>query len=258
MRGRLTSRDKRNALDLLNAQLELRFELIRAVTPKYSEYKYVQSPTFESMTSDKSKVTRSIKQSSTTAKKWSHIDVDATARNGGFTREEAVRKLQEWNDSGAIELQPRGVVHRFRVLKQFPQEELATSRICSLIYKRVEEKEKEDMERIQRVIDFITTSSCLSRELARHFGDEPSVPKDGCGNCQYCLTGAAVRFSRGGTRKGRIDDEKVKAILAATALRDDPRFLARVGFGISSPRVTTEKLGKHPVFGSLSDCDFGV
>jgi RecQ family ATP-dependent DNA helicase len=254
----LTSCDKRNALDLLNAQLELRFGLIRAITPKYSEYKYVKSSTFESMTLDKSKVTTWIKQSSKTAKKWTHIDVDVAAHSGGFTRQEAVRTLQEWNDRGAIELQPSGVVHRFRVLKEFPREELAQSSVCSLIHKRIVEKEKEDMVRVQGVIDFITTSGCLSRELARHFGDESTVPKNGCGSCQYCLTGIAVRFSRGGDRKGRIDDAKVKAILAATPVRDDPRFLARIGFGISSPRVTIEKLGRHSVFGSLSDCDFEV
>jgi len=45
------------------------------------------------------------------------------------------------------------------------------------------------------VRDFITISGCLSRELARHFGDESSVPQDRCGNCQYCLTGVAVQFT---------------------------------------------------------------
>jgi RecQ zinc-binding len=257
-RSILTICEQKNALDLLNAQLELRFELIRAITPKYSEYKYAKAPSFESMTAEKSQTTRSIKQCSKTAKKWTHIDVDAAARSGGFTRQDAVRKLQEWNDSGAIELQPSGVVHQFRVLKQFPRDEPARSSIWSLIYQRTEEKEKEDMERIQAVIDFVTTSGCLSRELARHFGDEASVSEGGCGNCQFCLAGTAIHFSRGGSRKGRIDDAKVKAILVATPVRDDPRFLARVGFGISSPRVTMEKLGRHSVFGSLADCDFEV
>jgi hypothetical protein len=77
---------------------------------------------------------------------------------------------------------------------------------------------------IQGVIDFITTSSCLSHELARHSGDESSVLRDGCGSCQYCLTGIAAQFSRGDDRKGRIDDAKFKAILAATPVRGDPRF----------------------------------
>ena len=94
----------------------------------------------------------------------------------------AVKASHEWNDSGAIELQPSGIMYRFRVLKEFPREGLAQSSVCSLIHKRIEEKEKEDIDRIQRVIDFITTSGCLSRGLARHFGNESSVPQDGCGS----------------------------------------------------------------------------
>jgi hypothetical protein len=106
----------------------------------------------------------------------------------------AVKASHKWNDSGAIELQPSGIMYRFRVFKEFPREGLAQSSVCSLIHQRIEEKEKEDIDRIQGVIDFITTSGCLSRGLVRHFGDESSVPQDRCGSCQYCLTGVAVQF----------------------------------------------------------------
>lgn len=248
---------QKNALDLLNAQLELRFELIRAITPKYSSYKFLKAASFESMTKDASRATKALKAASKTATKWTMVDVDRAA-GGDVTRQDAVRKLQEWNDSGAIELQPSGVVHRFRVMKHFPRGEAAKASVYDNIYKRIEEKEKEDMERIEDVITLITSNACLSRKLARHFGDEQSVPEEGCGHCQFCLTKTPVPFARVGTRKGLIDHAKVKAILAACKVRDDPRFLARIGFGISSPRVTTEKLGKHEVFGSLSDCDFEV
>lgn len=57
-------------------------------------------------------------------------------------------------------------------------------------------------------------------------------------------------------KKEKVDQGKIKAVLAATSVRDDARFLARVAFGISSPRVGIERLGKHKVFGSMSGCDF--
>ena len=252
---------QKNALDLLNAQLELRFGLIRAITPKYSEYKYIKSPTFESRTADRSPVTKALKKWSKTAHKWTHIDVDAASSRGGFPRADAIKKLQEWNDSGAIELQVSGVVNRFRVLKDFPQGEEAKGRIIASIYAQIEAREKSDMHRVQRVIDLVTTPSCLSRELAKHFADDGTVPKDGCGHCNFCLTKSRVEFIRPHdnlSRKGRVDEAKIKAILAATKVRDDARFLARVAFGISSPRVTVEKLGKLAVFGSMDDCDFEV
>ena len=84
--------------------------------------------------------------------------------------------------------------------------------------------------------------------------------RDGCGHCNFCITGTRVEFPQETTEnsRARIDEKKIKAILAATNVRDDARFLARVAFGISSPRVTKEKLGKHEVFGSMTDCNFEV
>lgn len=251
---------RKNALDLLNAQLELRFELIRAITPKYSEYKYVKSPSFSSLTSDGSRVSEALKRHSKSAKKWTHIDVDDAANGGGFSRADAVRKLQEWHNNGAIELQPSGVVNRFRILKDFPQGEAAKYDIIRAIYAQIEAREKSDMDRVRGVIDLITSSSCLARGLAKHFGDEESIPGGGCGHCSFCITKTPIKYIRGDKeqRKGRIDEAKIKEVLSATKVRDDARFLARVAFGISSPRVTAEKLGKHPVFGSMDDCNFEV
>ncbi|KAL8851548.1 MAG: hypothetical protein Q9221_003568 [Calogaya cf. arnoldii] len=249
---------RRNALDLLNAQLELRFELIRAVTPKYSDYKYLKSPLFNDRATDDSKVSSMIKKHSRTAAKWTSVDVDMVAKAGGFPRQAAVRKLQEWNDSGAIELKPTGVINRFKITKPFPQGEAAKHDIIASIYAQIEEREKSDMERVQQVIRFVTTNGCLSRELAKHFSDENSISNKGCGTCSFCITKKRVEYSPSGAqqRKGRIDEFKINAILSATKTRDDASFLARVAFGVSSPRVTAEKLGKHSVFGSMADCDF--
>lgn len=213
-------------------------------------------------------MTKALKKASKTAQKWTRIDVDAAAAGGRFPRANAVNKLQEWNDSGAIELHPSGVVNRFRVMRDFfPQggdDEAAKNAIINSIYALIEAREKSDMQRVKRVIELVTSTStaggCLSRELARHFGDEDTVPRDGCGHCNFCITGTRVEFLQETTEnsRARIDEKKIKAILAATNVRDDARFLARVAFGISSPRVTKEKLGKHEVFGSMTDCDFEV
>ena len=175
-------------------------------------------------------------------------------------RADAVRRLQEWNDNGAIELRPSGVVNRFRVLKDFPQGDAAKNAIITALYAQIEAKEKSDMERIHAVIDLITSKGCLARELARHFGDEASIAENGCENCSFCITGTPVEFIGGDKRQQKepVDEAKIKAVLSATTVRDDARFLARVAFGISSPRVTSEKLSKNAVYGSMNECDFEV
>ena len=225
-------------------------------------YKYAQTPLFATIfSSDKSKIAKLIAKHSKTAKKWTTVDVDLAASEAGLPRADAVRKLQEWNDSAAIELQPSGVVNRFRILKQFPHADSEKDVIITAIYDDILEREKSDMMRIQEVIDLVTATSCLSRKLAGHFGDADSVPKGGCGHCSFCVTKSSVSFIQSNAqqpRKGRINETRAKAILKATDARDDARYLARIAFGISSPRVTSEKLGKHAVFGSMSDCDFEV
>jgi RecQ family ATP-dependent DNA helicase len=256
---------RRNALDLLNAHLELHFELIRAITPKYSKYQYRKNPGCDQkLSTDNSKTAVAIRGASKLARINTTIDIDEAAQAGKVRRDEVVRKLQEWHDYGWIDLQPSGVVHRFAVLKAFPLSNTgrkfasgeAGEQVYSACHERFETREKEDMDRVQDVIDFVTFDGCLARELARHFGDESSIPDQGCGNCEFCITKAPLKFVKGGVTKAKVDPKKIEGVLAATQVRDDARFLARVAFGISSPRVTQERLSKHEVFGSMKECDF--
>ena len=249
-----------NALGLLNAQLELQYELVRAITPKYGQYKYTRSPTFELATSDKSPITTALKEFSKLAKTWYHIDVDKAAQQARVDRSEAVRKLQDWHNCGAIELKPSGVINRFRLLKKLPEDEKTKRQMMSELHQYFDTSEKDAMTRVSNVIDLVTARNCLSRGLAKHFGDDASIPGNGCGHCSFCITGSPVSFDRTkkSSRKGRISKRKIQVVLAATNVRDDPRFLARVAFGIYSPRVGVERLGKHAVFGSMDECDFEV
>lgn len=250
---------RKNALDLLNAHLELHFKLIRAITPKYSRYQYRKNPGCdENIYRDTSKATFAIRGASKLAKIYTHIDVDEAAKAGNIRREDVVRKLQEWHDQGWIEQQPSGVVNRFSLLKPFPSSSEERDHIYTECHDRFDTREKEDMDRVQAVVSFITCNGCLSRELARHFGDESSISTGGCGNCEFCITRRPVKYVKGGVEKAKVDQKKIDAVFAATKIRDDARFLARVAFGISSPRVTKEKLAKHKVFGSMKDCDFEV
>lgn len=233
---------------------------MRAITPKYGRYKYAKSDFFEQSTADNTKVTKAVKQLSKTAKTWTEIDVDQAARVAGVDRALVVRKLQQWSTSGAIELRPSAVVNRFRILKSFPRDGEEHKEIFAAMHAYFERSEQDVMARIQDVIGLMTAKACISRGLAKYFGDEESVAREGCGHCSFCYQKTPVLFdqSKRRSRKGRITAPKVIAVLAAVKARDDPRFLAKVAFGISSPRVALAKLGKHPVFGSMDYCDFDV
>ena len=47
--------------------------------------------------------------------------------------------------------------------------------------------------------------------------------------------------------------------MAACIVRDDPRLLARMAFGITSPRLTLNRWSTaHPLFGSMVNVDFNA
>ena len=95
----------------------------------------------------------------------------------------------------------------------------------------------------------------MAQGLAAYFGDEDAVPGGMCGQCSFCTSGAGVEFSP--IAQGVPDAARIQEILDACPERDDPRLLARMAFGITSPRLTAGKWStSHPLFGSMVDADF--
>ena len=106
--------------------------------------------------------------------------------------------------------------------------------IAKALHTYLKTNESDAMAKVHGVIELLTAKACLSRGLAKHFDDEDSMPKEGCGRCSFCLSGKSIPLHQTDThsRKGRIDKTKSGAILAATKVRNDARFLARIAFGI--------------------------
>jgi RecQ family ATP-dependent DNA helicase len=247
---------RQTTLSIIYATLELRFGLIRAITPEYSEYKFTASSTYHYLLSnDPSKEAKAILTSAKKAKTLYQVDINAlTAPGSGLYRANVVRKLQEYHDKGALELRAGGVTPRYRVLKPLPRTHSEVETLVDLLYADLEKKEQDGLTRTQAVINFVTGTNCYAVALAGYFGMDLPDGKKTCGHCNICLTGKAVVLPP--RPPETVDISKIKAILAACSVRDDPRFLARIAFGIKSPRVTALKLDKDPVFMSMADTSF--
>lgn len=126
--------------------------------------------------------------------------------------------------------------------------------MISLTAQTLQQKEVDEVRRIREVITLATSEKCIARGLSDHFGDaEDTIGQDGkCGTCSYCLTGKAAAHIQ--PEPAPIADGSVKAVLEACAIRSDPRLLAKIAFGLTSPRVTELKLSSSPVFGSMMRC----
>lgn len=247
---------RQSPLNIIYATLELRFGLIRAITPEYSEYKFTASSTYDYLLGrDSSREARAIYLSAKKAKTWYQVDVNAlTVPSSGLHRANVVRKLQEYHDKGALELRAGGVTPRYRILKSLPKTHVEVETLVDLLYTDLEKKEQDGLTRTQAVIDFVTGTKCYAVAMATYFGMELPDGKKTCGHCNICLTGRAVVLPP--RPPETVDISKIKAILAACNVRDDPRFLARVAFGIKSPRVSALRLDKDDVFMSMADTSF--
>lgn len=75
--------------------------------------------------------------------------------------------------------------------------------------------------------------------------------------CTFCKTGEAITFEL--KAKTSPDSNRIQAILNACPERDDPRLLARMAFGITSPRLTTGKWStSNSSFGTMVDVEFNA
>lgn len=251
---------RRTPLTVIYASLELRFGLIRAVTPEYSKYQFeAKGKYYAIIKEDFSPEAKAILKCAKKAVKWHNIDVSETARSHHLQRAEIIKKLNKLEERNAIILKASGVENRYKVLRPLPQTEEEINKLVVELHEDLAAREEDAMKRVQQVSDLITGTTCYALALAQHFGMGLPDGKDKCGHCTICTTGKQVvlppRSPKELTKEAR---EGIQAILKATDVRDDPRFLARVAFGIKSPRVGQLQLDRKKVFASLADQDFKV
>lgn len=243
-------------LGIIYAQLELHFKLFRAAGTMYSTYKY-KTKDANAVRNDTTPTAIVIKRAVVKATTWTHVAVDDLAKASKIERADIVRKLNQWNEQGAIELKTEGVQNSFRLARPLP----STIEEINDIIKQVDESmgstEEMNLSRTKALINLITDKRCYSRALAEYFGESgssaPKAPK-ACGHCSWCETQKQVILPNEPPQPP--DPAKVKKVLDKIDVRDDPRFLAKVAFGIKSPRGTALKVYNSGVFESMDVCDF--
>ncbi|KAF2705470.1 ATP-dependent DNA helicase [Pleomassaria siparia CBS 279.74] len=241
-------------LGIIYAQLELHFHLFRAAGTQYSIYKY-ETKNAGLIASDKSAEARVIGKPSNRTK-WTTVPLDSLALSSGIERKSLVRKLEDWNDRGAVQLKKEGVLNTFRLAKPLPTTKKEIDDIVKHLDTEMEAKELQNIQRTKDLINLITDRKCFARALAEYFGELPGSDgmREECGHCTWCETHEQVVLPDEPPQTP--DPDMVKKVLAACSIRDDPRFLAKLAFGIKSPRMAAEGLYKSPVFESANGCDF--
>ncbi len=122
-----------------------------------------------------------------TKKTWTYADIDAILCGyGRADRPRVVAALDYFCEKGWIELQAKQEVEAYEVLVRDFDLAALSKKLCGLFAA----KESHEIRRIQAMVDFFESDSCLSGQLARYFGDE--IGTDRCGHCSFCTTGRAA------------------------------------------------------------------
>ncbi|HEV2472744.1 MAG TPA: C-terminal helicase domain-containing protein, partial [Chthonomonadales bacterium] len=180
---------------------------------------------------------------------WYRIDVPAAC----VEREAIVGALTALEAAGLVELKPAEARLRFHRLADSSCAAQLTAELCT----RFQRREQREILRLQQVVDLATGSHCQVNALAAHFGEIRQAP---CGHCSYCVTGRARALPAAQPLPplpGPLDLRQVDRLrdlnaIALGTLRQEARFLC----GLSSPALTRQKLGRHELFGALSDYRF--
>lgn len=229
---------------------------LQATTPFYSSYKFQplksSAEILERFQGERREFLANVLRQSRKAKTWCYIDLDQAAKATGQPRDRIVRALDYLAEQNLIELKAEGVRQTFRLL-QTPSD---LKSLGSELYRRLIEREKREIDRLQQVLALAGHDGCQVALLAEHFGERLPQP---CGHCSWCTGGRRpVRLLA--RREAVIDDALWQRVRALAAEKRDvlgaPRPLARFLCGLTSPRLSAAKLGGHPLFGALSHVPF--
>ncbi|KAL8399697.1 hypothetical protein RB594_000194 [Gaeumannomyces avenae] len=248
-----------NPLSIVYAMLELRFKLIRAITPEYGQYKFTTQTTYDAtISNDKSPAAQAIVQFSSKPQRGKNytMDVQTAARALNINRQEIIRKLNELHDRGFIKLTASGVENRYRVIsKNLPRTPDQINTLADEIFADLKQREVDAVQRIDQVIGLVTGEQCFAHALSLHFDMDLPDDKKSCGHCGYCETGVAVVMPVAPPRPP-VGVDLLMEILDAIPDRDDPLLLTKIAFGITTPRVTRMRISRNRFFGSLTGHNF--
>ncbi|KAB5594365.1 ATP-dependent DNA helicase recQ [Ceratobasidium theobromae] len=235
----------------LYAQLELKFGLLRAITPCYQVYEYtITSENLWAKVDKTSGAAKAVLRYAQPKSQGFYVDVSNAAELSGVPRADLARTIQTWEFFGAVEVKASQVRHRYNILKELPtgKPELIAA-IAQQLHEGQLVAEREGIARLKKVIELATGQECLAHSLAIYFGSPDAVPGGSCTKCTQCITGEAVEFDP--SYGSEVDQAALGDILEVCLDRDDPRMIARFAIGATSPRLTATRLSSHPLFGSM-------
>lgn len=231
--------------------------VIAATAPFYREYSFLPlRPSAEILgqfDGERAEFLRAIFRMAKKGTKWFKLDLQEAAEViPGATRERIIKAFGYLETQGNLEVKPTGLRQAYRRLRHPEPAELAALRLE--LARRFETRERNDLDRLERVVRFAEEPGCLTRRLVGYFGEV--IPD--CGHCARCegepaaLLAPRASVPTEGEILGQLErlaDENLPTLRSA-------RQKARLLCGLASPR--TSRVKGNDLFGCLAEASFGT
>ncbi|WP_368180416.1 ATP-dependent DNA helicase RecQ [Aeromonas sp. R5-2] len=185
------------------------------------------------------------------ARTWCTMDFEALWQGYQGERQRAATALDYLQQQGWIELESKQMTEVYRVLSQ----QIDTATLAEELHGLFEKKEQSELARLQALLAFFTSTTCLSHELARYFADDAAPER--CGHCSVCRGEIAVLPPL--ASPGLPNEHGLRAWcdpLIALCHQRHPRILTRFLCGIATPLTTRLKARDLAGFGQLANHPF--
>ncbi len=185
------------------------------------------------------------------ARTWYSIDFDALWKTYRAERQRVVAAIDYFHEKGWLELETKQSIDVYRIIsKRVPLGKLVEN-LHELFYL----KEKNEIARIHKMLDFFQGKECLSSSLAQYFGDDEAPQQ--CHHCSVC-DGSVAQFPK--IQQPPLDADIIKQWLqpyrTASVNGLSSKACSRFLCGISTPLSVKLKATKMEGFGKLENYPF--
>ncbi len=117
---------------------------------------------------------------SSKAKIWHTLDMDALWQGYQADRKRVVAAIDYFNEQGWITLESKQMTDVYKITNHQFDIELESE----ALYQLFQQKENSEIKRIESMVDFFESKTCLSHQLAHYFADHHAPEK--CSHCSVC------------------------------------------------------------------------
>ncbi|CAB1060511.1 ATP-dependent DNA helicase RecQ [Olavius sp. associated proteobacterium Delta 1] len=187
-----------------------------------------------------------------TKKVWTIVDIPAILNSHNTDRQRILAALEYFDEKGWIELQAKQAVEVYDILTQA----IDLDGMAEKMYALFKKKEHVEIQRIHNMAGFFESEACISRQLAKYFGEH--LDNERCGHCSFCKNGRVVLQNTTDLKPlanfkfNEITDEFIQAVTEQFSEVNLTKFLC----GIYTPVFSKLKIKKLPYFGILESYPF--